>query len=81
MPISQDNRNKNQNKQMGPNQTYKPLHSKGNHKPNEKTAHRIRENICKWCVQRGLKFPKYTNSSSTLTTKKQSNWKMGRRPK
>ena len=35
------------NKQMGPNQTYKLLHSKGNHKQDEKTALRMGENICK----------------------------------
>ena len=29
--VSQDNRIKNKNKQMSPNQTYKPLLSKGNH--------------------------------------------------
>ena len=29
--VSQGNRNKNENKQMGPNQTYKLLYSKGNH--------------------------------------------------
>ena len=32
---------------MGPNQTQKLLHSKGNHKQNEKTAHRMGKNICK----------------------------------
>jgi len=30
--VSQGNRNKNENKQMGSNQTYKLLHSKGNNK-------------------------------------------------
>ena len=30
--VSQDNRNKSKSKQMGPKQTYKLLHSKGNHK-------------------------------------------------
>ena len=35
-----------ENKQMGPNQTYKLLHSKGNYKQNEKT-YRLGENICK----------------------------------
>ena len=30
---------------MGPNQTYKLLHSKGNHKQNEKTTYRQEENI------------------------------------
>ena len=29
--VSQDNRNQSRNKQMGPNQTYKLVHSKGNH--------------------------------------------------
>ena len=38
---------KNKNKQMGPNQMYKLLHSKGNHKQNEKTTYRMGENICK----------------------------------
>ena len=32
--VSQDNRNKSKNKQMGPNQTYKLLYSKGNQKQN-----------------------------------------------
>ena len=34
---------------MGPNQTYKILHSKGNHQQNEKTTYRIGENLCKVC--------------------------------
>ena len=38
---------KNKNKQMGPNETSKLLHSKGNHKQNEKTTLRMGENICK----------------------------------
>ena len=33
--VSQGNRNKNKNKQMGPNQSYKLLYSKGNHKKNK----------------------------------------------
>ena len=37
----------NENKQMGPNKTQKLLHSKGNHKQNKKTTHRMGENICK----------------------------------
>ena len=41
---------------MGPNQTYKLLHSKGNHKQNEKTTYRMGENIYKWCDQQGLNF-------------------------
>ena len=45
--VSQSNRNESKNKQMGPNQTYKPLHSKGNHKQDEKIALRMGENICR----------------------------------
>ena len=56
---------------MGPNQTYKLLHSKGNYKQNEKTTNRLRENIYKWCNQQGLN-PKYTNSYNS-TTKKANN--------
>ena len=40
---------------MGPNQTYKLLHSKGNHKQKEK-AYGLGENICKPCDQQGLNF-------------------------
>ena len=32
------------------------MHSKGNHKQNEKTDYRIGENICKWCNQQGINF-------------------------
>ena len=53
-PASQGNKNQSKNKQMGPNQTYKLLHSKGNHKPNEKTTYELGENICKWCNQQRL---------------------------
>ena len=41
---------------MRPNQTYKFLHSKGDHKQNEKTAYRMGKNICKCCDQQGLNF-------------------------
>ena len=33
---------------MGPNETQYLLHSKGNHKQDEKTTLRMGENICKW---------------------------------
>ena len=46
----------NKNKQMGPNLIQKLLHSKGNCKQNEKTTHRIGENICKRCNQQGVNF-------------------------
>ena len=32
---------------MGPNQTYKLLHSKGNQKQSEKAVYGMGENICK----------------------------------
>ena len=45
--ISLGKGNKSKNKQMGPNETYKLLHSKGNHKQYEKTTLRMGKNICK----------------------------------
>ena len=65
---------------MGPNQTYKLLHSKENHTQSEKTTYRIGENICKWCDQQGLNFQ---NIQIAHTTKQQKNKHalMGRRPK
>ena len=39
---------------MGPNETFKLLHSKGNHKQDEKTTLRMGENICKWSNDKGL---------------------------
>lgn len=41
---------------MGPNQTYKLLHSKGNHKHNEKANYRLGENICKRYTWKELTF-------------------------
>ena len=39
--------NKSKYKQMGPNQTYKLLLSKRNHKQNKKSTYGVGENICK----------------------------------
>ena len=39
---------------MRPNQSYKLLHSKGNHKQNEKTIYGLEENISKECNWQGL---------------------------
>ena len=47
-PTSQNIGNKSKNKQMGPNETYKLLHNKGNYKQGEKTALRLGENNSKW---------------------------------
>ena len=38
--------NENKNIQMGPNETSKLLHSKGNYKQDKKTTLRMGENIC-----------------------------------
>ena len=54
LSVSQDKINKSKIKQMGTNQTYNLLYSKGNHKQNEKTTYSLGENICKWCNQQGL---------------------------
>ena len=50
---------------MGPNQTYKLLHSKGNHKQNEKTTYGMGENICKQCDQQGLNFQDVQTAHTT----------------
>ena len=51
---------------MGLNQTYKLLHSKGNHKQNEKTTYGTEENICKWCDWQGLNFQNIQTAHTTL---------------
>ena len=50
---------------MGSNQTYKRLHSKGNHKQNEKTTYGLGENICKRCNQQGLNFQTIQTAHTT----------------
>ena len=67
---------------MKRNQTYKILHSKGNHKQNRKTAYGIGENICKRFNQQGLNFQNIQTAHTTQQQKhKQPNRKMGRTPK
>ena len=55
---------------MEPNQTYKLLHNKGNHKQNEKTTYGMGENICKRCNQQRLN---YQNMQTAHTTQHQKN--------
>ena len=59
---------------MGPNQTYKVLHSQGNHKQNKKITYRVEDNICKQCNQQGINFPNiqiaHTGQSWKNNTKK-----------
>ena len=75
-------RNKNNNKQVGPNQTYKLLHSKGHNKQNEKTTYRMGENVCKQCDRQRLNFQNMRTAHTTQQQQqKQPNKKMGRRPK
>ena len=67
---------------MGPNQTYKFLHSKGHNKQNEKTTYRMRENVCKQCDRQRLNFQNMRTAHTTQQQQqKQPNKKMGRRPK
>ena len=65
---------------MGPNQIYKLLHSKGNHKQNLKTTYRMRENIYKWSDQQVINFQNIQTACTTQQQQKKP-WKIGKRPK
>ena len=66
---------------MGLNQTYKLLHSKANHKQNEKTTYKLGENICKPCNRQGLNFPDIRTAHSTQYQKNQTTQSKTGRPK
>ena len=67
---------------MGSNQIQKLLQSKGNHKQNEKTMHRMGENICRWCGRQGISLQNLqTVHEAKYHQNKQHNQKMGKRPK
>ena len=66
---------------MGPNETQKLLHSKGNHKQNEKTTHRMGEDICKPGDRQGISLQNLQTAHTAQYQSKQPNQKMGRRPK
>ena len=67
---------------MGPNETSKLLHSKGNHKQDEKTALRMGENICKRINGQRINLQNIQAAHAAQYQKnKQPNPKMGRRPK
>ena len=52
-------------------------HSKGNHKQNEKTTHRMGENTCKQCDQQGINLQNIQTAPAALHPKnKQLNQKM-----
>ena len=68
---------KEKNKQMGPNQVYKLLHSKGNHKQNEKNLRTGRKYLQMMGLDKGLISKIY----GQLVQLKQPNRKRGGRPK
>ena len=58
------------------------LHSKGNQKQNEKTTHRMGENICKQGNRQGISLQNLqTAHAAQYQKKKKKNQRMGRRPK
>ena len=64
---------------MGPNETSKLLHSKGNYKPEEKTTLRMGGNICKWSNWLRINLQTYKqlmqlNIKTTNNHKKEWNW-------
>ena len=66
---------------MGPNQTDKLLHSKGNPKENKKTTYRMGENSFKRFNGQGLNLQNIQATYTIQQQKKQSiNGKMGQRP-
>ena len=52
--------------------TCKLLHSKENHKQNEKTTYGMEENICKWCDQQDINFQNI-QTDHTAQYQKQTN--------
>ena len=60
---------------MGYNQTYKLLYKKGKHKQNEKTTHRLGENICKWCDWQVLNFQNMVTAHNTEKQQQQTQLK------
>ena len=64
---------------MGPNQTYKLLHSKGNYKQHEKTTYRTGEDTCKWCDWQGLNFQNIQTAYTTQQQQQKSQSKNGQK--
>ena len=66
---------------MEPNQTYKLLHSKGNHKHDEETTYRMGENIANDVTDKGLISKIYKQLIQLNNNNKIQLKKMGRRTK
>ena len=49
------------------------MHSKGNHKQNERTTYEMGENICKGCSQHGINFQNIETVHTAQCQKKQKN--------
>ena len=58
---------------MRPNQTYKLLYSKENHKQNENTTYGMGENIYKCCDQQGLNFQNIPTAHTTQQQQQKPN--------
>ena len=64
---------------MGPSQTYKLLHSEGNHNQNEKTTYGMGEKICKKCDQQGLHIQNIQRAHTTGSKKTNNPIKTGQK--
>ena len=83
-PKAKKNEQKQTNKKtknpVGPSQTDKFFHRKGNHKENKKTAYSMGENSFKGCNRQGLNLYNIQTSYTTQQHKSQQpNGKMGKR--
>ena len=66
--------NKSKNKEQGLYQDWKALHSKGNHRQNEKATYGMGKHICQPCISdKGLIIKMYKNSYNSIA-KNQITW-------
>ena len=75
--VSQGDRNKNENKQTGPNETYKLLHSKENHKKKKKRQRKEwKKAFANDATGKGLISKIYKQHTQLNKNKKQPNQKV-----